>query len=104
MDVEDVEDNRSSRKSRSSRQSSASSASGPKLKQGDFSPTTWRLANSGKASVRERIALVDGFPKDKDTFIWESLKLVPKDNNALKTALQTAQDDMDRKEDLIEYA
>jgi hypothetical protein len=106
MDIEDVEDVKPPRKSKRSSQScsAASSTSGPKIKQEDFSPRSLRLANGGKSAVRERIALVDGFPKDKKTFIWESIKAISKDNDILEGAVNAAQEDVLRKDDLITYA
>ena len=41
--------------------------------QGQFTPRTNRLANYSKCVVRERLALIDAFPKDRDSFIWEAV-------------------------------
>ncbi|KAH9976959.1 hypothetical protein BJV74DRAFT_798638 [Russula compacta] len=89
MQTEDVEDVKPCPSKQSC--SGASSASGPKVKQEDFSPCSRQLANVGKSIVREQITLVDGFPKTKDTFIWDSIKLAAKGNDALEGAVNIAQ-------------
>jgi hypothetical protein len=71
MKIEDIEDVKPTKKSRRSSQScsATSSTSNPKVKEADFSPRSLRLAKGGKSVVREQIALVDGFPKDKEKFV-----------------------------------
>lgn len=74
-----------------------------KLTQNKFSAVDLRLANASKSMVRERIAFEEGFPKDKDSFIWESIQLVAKDNQGFQDVLKRAEADGALQDDLIEF-
>ena len=53
--------------------------------------------------MREQVALVDGFPKDKNTFVWESIQQVAKDKDHLRHVLNEDEDHPDHRANLIEY-
>ena len=80
-----------------------SSGRSDKLTQNSFSPIALRLANASKALVRERIGLSDGFPGDRDSFIWETIQLVAKDIGAFREVLKSAEADVSLQDDLIEF-
>jgi hypothetical protein len=107
IDIEDAEESKPSKRGRRTiscpRSVSSGSSRRDKLNKNDFSPRTYRLANTGKSSTRERIALNIGFPKDKDVFIWDSIQQGAKDNDVLQDILLSIQGDDERKDTLIEY-
>jgi hypothetical protein len=81
----------------------SSSGRSEKLNKNNFNGVSLRIANGGKSVVRERVALVEAFPKDKDNFVWESVQLAVKDNDALCLALKGMENDTGLQESLIEY-
>ena len=110
IDIEDVEESKPSKRGKRAISHPTSVSSGSallrrdKINKNNFTPRTYRLANTGKSSARERIAMMEGFPKDKDVFIWEAIQHGVKNNDILQEILQVIQGDVDRKDTLVEYA
>jgi hypothetical protein len=63
-----------------------------------------RLANHSKSIIRERIALQDAFPKDKEVFIWESIQLGAKEpGEGVEASFKRAEQSDDLQDELLEY-
>lgn len=74
-----------------------------KLSKNDFTPRSFRLATASKSTARERIALSDAFPNDKDKFVLESIQYTAKDSDSFQSTLDRVQNNDDLQDNLMEY-
>jgi len=83
---------------------SASVSALDKLTRNHFDAGSMRLANHSKSIIRERIALLDAFPRDKEVFIWESIQQGAKEpGEGVEASFKRAEQSDDLQDELLEY-